>query len=58
MKASKRILSLLLVLMIVLSLSVTAFAAETGTITVDNPVTGETYTAYKIFDVSYNNDGA
>lgn len=58
MKASKRILSLLLVLMMVLSLSVTAFAAETGTITVDNPVTGETYTAYKIFDVSYNNDGA
>ena len=56
MKASKRILSLLLVLMMVLSLSVTAFAAETGTITVDNPVTGETYTAYKIFDVSYNAD--
>lgn len=56
MKASKRILSLLLVLMMALSLSVTAFAAETGTITVDNPVTGETYTAYKIFDVSYNAD--
>lgn len=56
MKASKRILSLLLVLMMVLSLSVTAFAAENGTITVDNPVTGETYTAYKIFDVSYNTD--
>ena len=54
MKASKRILSLLLVLMLALSLSVTAFAAETGSITVDNPVAGETYTAYKIFDVSYN----
>ena len=56
MKASKRILSLLLVLMMMLSLSVTAFAVETGTITVDNPVAGETYTAYKIFDVSYNVD--
>lgn len=56
MKVSKRILSLLLVLMLALPLSVAAFAAETGTITVDNPVAGETYTAYKIFDVSYNAD--
>ncbi len=45
----------------VLSLSATAFAAgETGTITVDNPIAGQTYTAYKIFDVVYdtNEDGA
>lgn len=40
-----------------LSMSVTAFAAgDTGTITVDNPVAGQKYTAYKIFDVVYNTD--
>ena len=39
----------------VLGLSVTAFAAETtGSITVTNPIAGETYTAYKIFDVTYD----
>ena len=36
------------------ALATTAFAAETGTITVDNPVSGATYTAYKIFDVVYD----
>lgn len=40
-----------------LSMSATAFAAgETGTITVDNPVAEQRYTAYKIFDVVYNAD--
>ena len=56
MKVSKRIPFILLALTLALSLSIAAFAAETGTITVDNPVAGETYTAYKIFDVSYNAD--
>lgn len=28
----------------------------TGSITIDNAVAGETYTAYKLFDVSYNTD--
>lgn len=37
-----------------LALSVSALAA--GSITVDNPKGNETYTAYKIFDVSYNAD--
>lgn len=40
----------------VFGLSVTAFAAGTGTITVDNPLEGQTYTAYKIFDVTYDED--
>ena len=38
----------------VFGLSVTAFAAGPGTITVDNPLEGQTYTAYKIFDVTYD----
>ena len=51
MKTVARIASLLLALVMVFGLSVTAFAAETGTITVDNPIAAQTYTAYKIFDV-------
>ena len=54
MKTVARIASLLLALVLVFGLSVTAFAAGTGTITVDNPLEGQTYTAYKIFDVTYD----
>lgn len=55
MKQVRKLLGLLLALVMVFSLAVTAFAVnETGTITVDNPKEGETYTAYKIFDVTYN----
>lgn len=47
----------------VFALASTAFAAETGattttgTITVANPIEGQTYTAYKIFDVIYDENG-
>ena len=41
----------------VLSLSVGAFAAETGTITITNATIGESYAVYKIFDATYNADG-
>lgn len=57
MKHARKLASLLLALVMVLSLATTAFAAgETGTITVDNPIAGQTYKAYKIFDVTYNTD--
>ena len=63
MKSVKRISSLLLALLMILTMSVTTFAAgaagatETkGSITIDNPMTGQDYTAYKIFDVVYNGD--
>ena len=63
MKSVKRISSLLLALLMILAMSVTTFAAGTtgttetkGTITIDNPVDGRTYTAYKIFDVVYSGD--
>ncbi len=53
----KKFVSVLLALAMTLALSVTALAAgDTGTITVDNPKADATYTAYKIFDVSYNAD--
>ena len=60
MKHAKKLASLLLALVMVFALATTAFAAETvttpttGTITVENPVKNQTYTAYKIFDVVYD----
>ena len=62
MKHARKLASLLLALVMVFALATTAFAAETGTtttgtITVANPVDGQTYTAYKIFDVVYDNQG-
>lgn len=55
MKTVKKLASLLLVMAMVFAMATTAFAAEEkGTITVDNPVADQTYTAYKIFDVTYS----
>ena len=55
MKTAKKFASLLLVMVMVFAMTTTAFAAEDkGTITVDNPVADQTYTAYKIFDVTYS----
>ena len=49
----KRVFSILMVLAIVLSLGITAFAAEeTGSITITNATIDETYAVYKIFDAS------
>ncbi len=62
MKHARKLASLLLALVMVFALATTAFAAETGatttgTITVANPVENHTYTAYKVFDVVYDNQG-
>ena len=55
----KKFLSILLALALVLSLSVTAFAAEeTGSITITNATIDETYAIYKIFDASISTDAA
>ena len=58
MKHARKLASLLLALVMVFALATTAFADETvtttGTITVENPVEDQTYTAYKIFDVVYD----
>jgi len=55
MKQAKKLLAFLLVAVLVISLgSLSAFADETYSITIDNAIGGETYTAYKIFDVTYS----
>lgn len=56
MKHTKRLASLLLALVMVFAVATTAFAApETGSITIDNAVKGQTYTVYQILDLeSYN----
>lgn len=58
MKYMKKLMTLLAVLMLALAMAVPAFAASiTGTITIDNAVTGTTYKAYRIFDLeSYDTD--
>lgn len=58
----KKILAILLSVVMVFSLGLAAFATENEPtqesykITIDNAVPGETYTAYKIFDVVYSGD--
>lgn len=65
MKHARKLVSILLVLAMALTLGVAAFAAETGattgSITVTNPKKDAndqyaTYTAYKIFDLVYNDN--
>ena len=56
MKYMKKLITLLAVLTLALAMGVPAFAASgtassTGTITIDNAVTGTTYKAYRIFDL-------
>ena len=53
----KKLAILIATLTMVLCCTTTAFAAGTGTITVENAKESETYTAYKIFDVVYSTDG-
>ena len=57
MKTMRRLFTVLLALAMTLALAVSAFAADTGSITISNPQDGKTYTAHKIFDVSYDAEG-
>lgn len=55
-KTFKKLMAALLAVALLCAMAVPAFAAEdtatgSGTITIDKAINGETYTAYKIFDV-------
>ncbi|MBQ4447881.1 MAG: SpaH/EbpB family LPXTG-anchored major pilin [Clostridia bacterium] len=52
----KKFLALAVAMLMVLAMSTAVFATPvtTGTITVENPVNGQTYAAYKIFDLVYD----
>ena len=53
----KKFLSILMVLTMVFSLSVAAFATEnTGSITITNATVGNSYSLFKIFDATYGTD--
>lgn len=56
MKTMRKLFTVLLALAMTLALAVPAFAAGTGSITITNPQRDHTYTAYKIFDVTYSGD--
>lgn len=57
MKTMRKLFTVLLALVMTLALAVPAFAADTtGSITITNPQGDRTYTAYKIFDVTYSGE--
>ena len=56
MKNSKKVLALLMALVMTLALCVTAFAAGSGSITVENATPEKVYTAYKVFDATYGSE--
>ena len=60
MKTTRKLFTVLLAMVMTLAVAVPAFAAETGSntgsITIINPQGDRTYTAYKIFDVTYTAD--
>ena len=56
MKKTKRIATVLLALVMVLSLSVCAFAAGANSITVNGAQGGETYKIYKMLDLKVDLD--
>lgn len=57
MKTGKRIASVVLMIMMLVTMALPALGADpTYTITINGAIEGETYTAYKIFDVTYSGD--
>jgi len=64
MKNMRKLLAMFLAILMVMSLATTAFAQDVGTdaedkgtITISNAAKGETYTIYKLFDATVNEDG-
>ena len=57
MEKTRKILAVLTILVMALCMTTTVFAAGVGTITISNAVAGQTYNAYRIFDLeSYSTE--
>lgn len=56
MKKMKKFFALLIAMVMVLGMSTSVFAADDGSITIQNTVKGKTYTVYKVFDATYSGD--
>lgn len=57
MKLARKLVTLAIVLAMVMAFMIpTAMADTAGTITIDGAVKGQTYTAYKVFSVTYSED--
>ncbi len=52
----KKLVTLLLAMVMIFSLATTAFAAGTGSITIENTTIDQTYAVYKVFDATYSGD--
>ena len=59
MKKMKKIFALLIAVVMVLGMSTSVFAAPVadGSLEIDNAISGESYTLYKIFDLTYGTGG-
>ena len=53
----KKFFSLAMIFVMLFTITVPAFAAGKGTITIENATVGQTYTPYKIFDATYSGTG-
>lgn len=53
----KKFFSLAMIFVMLFTITVPAFAAGNGTITIENATIGQTYTPYKIFDATYSSTG-
>lgn len=58
MKKAQKIFGVVLALVMCFAMSIPAFAADTGSITISNAVEGEDYAAYKMFDFTPTEDGS
>lgn len=56
MKKIKKMLAMLLTLIMAMALAISAFAADTYTITIDNKTSGHTYEAYQVFKGDLSRD--
>lgn len=55
MKATKKLLALVLAVVMIMAMAVTASAASTATVTIENAQKGSTYTFYKLFEYDETN---